>query len=56
MHPPKKKKTSVAIHTKLIMCRVTTVSVCIRWSFQQEMGQRRKNQTTLFTQLRGLTP
>ncbi|CAI9535835.1 unnamed protein product, partial [Staurois parvus] len=23
LHPPKKKKTSLAIHTKLCMCRVT---------------------------------
>ncbi|CAI9609046.1 unnamed protein product [Staurois parvus] len=45
MHSPK-KKTNLSSNTHQIEhVHVTTGYVCIRWSFQQEEGQRIKDQT-----------
>ncbi|CAI9545094.1 unnamed protein product [Staurois parvus] len=49
MHSPKKKKTSLAIHTKLSMCRMATVQSVLSedktWTFEQEEKQRIQDQT-----------
>ncbi|CAI9564716.1 unnamed protein product [Staurois parvus] len=51
MHSPKKKKTSLAIHTKLSMCRMATVQSVLSgdktWTFEQEEEQRRQDQTAI---------
>ncbi|CAI9562564.1 unnamed protein product [Staurois parvus] len=53
MHSPKRENTtSLAIHTKLSMCSVST-----QCRIRREVeDQRRQNQTAFFTQCGGLTP
>ncbi|CAI9574349.1 unnamed protein product [Staurois parvus] len=53
MHSPKKKKTSLAIHSKLSMCRMATGSVCL---IRRRGGAEKSGSNGLFTQCRGLTP
>ncbi|CAI9545084.1 unnamed protein product [Staurois parvus] len=45
MHSPKKKKNLSSNTHQTEHVHVTTDSVCIMWSFEQEEGQRRKDQT-----------
>ncbi|CAI9553109.1 unnamed protein product [Staurois parvus] len=49
MHSAKKKITSLAIHTKLSMCKRPTVQSVLsgdkRWSLEKGEGQRRRDQT-----------
>ncbi|CAI9558138.1 unnamed protein product, partial [Staurois parvus] len=59
MHSPKKTKTSLAIHTKLSMCRVIPHSMPyqeIRGGTGRRGGTEKSGSNSLFTQCRGLTP
>ncbi|CAI9540468.1 unnamed protein product [Staurois parvus] len=54
-----KKKTSLAIHTKLSMCRVSPHHISyqeIRGGHWKKGRIREKGSNRLFTQCRGLTP
>ncbi|CAI9570123.1 unnamed protein product [Staurois parvus] len=56
---PRKKKTSLAIHTKLSMCRVSP-HICLIRRQEGDTGRRggleKTGSDSLFTQCRGLTP
>ncbi|CAI9617109.1 unnamed protein product [Staurois parvus] len=59
MHSPKNKKTSLAIHTKLSMCRVTPHALYyqqVDWDRRRWGGSEKTGSNSLFTQCRGLTP
>ncbi|CAI9549621.1 unnamed protein product [Staurois parvus] len=45
MHSPKKKKNLSSNTQQTENVHGAVDSVCIRWSFEQEEGQRRKDQT-----------
>ncbi|CAI9546647.1 unnamed protein product [Staurois parvus] len=59
MHSPKKKKISLAIHTKLSMCRVTPSLCSIRRYIgdnRRRGGLEKRGSNIFFTQCGGLTP
>ncbi|CAI9565091.1 unnamed protein product [Staurois parvus] len=56
MHSPKKKKPSLAIHTKLSMCRVTPHDMSyqeIRGGHWKKGRIRKSGSNSVFTQCRG---
>ncbi|CAI9584463.1 unnamed protein product [Staurois parvus] len=58
MHSPKKKKTSLAIHTKLSMRRVSPHDMSyqeIRGGYRMKGRIRKSGSNSIFAQCRGLT-
>ncbi|CAI9552077.1 unnamed protein product [Staurois parvus] len=53
MHSPKQKKTSLAMHTKLSMCRMAMGSVCL---MSRRGGSEKTRSNCLFTQCREIIP